>query len=522
MNRALAAGFALILLAASACTSQGHRSKPPTQMIVAVSIDPASLNELLIEGQTTATIVPLIYSYLLTIDGDGALVPDVATEVPTLANKGISSDGLTITYRLRKNVKWQDGAPLTARDVVFSYDAVMNPRNNVPSRDGYGEIRRVQAVNDYTVRVTLKRPYAPILSWFLAPNQNYGILPAHLLARYPDLNHVPYNARPVGSGPYRVAEWVRGDHLRLVRNTSYYSGPPPIPEITLKFIADSNTILNQLRTGEVNGYLNADSAFLREYEQIPRLAVRRVRIGGMGTLMFNVADPAVRDVRVRRAIAQSLNLPEIVRNATRGAQVTTQANRGLFSWGYDASLRESPYDPANARRLLTAARTPRTLLFETVSGNSVYASVGVQVQQALRPLGITVVMRSSTPALFYAPAADGGPMFGGKFQIAFTEILTPADPDTQWYLGCAQAAPNGFNLSRFCDPVTDRAEAAGIANYSAPVRRKYASIVQQRVALLLPYVPLWQTNETFIVPKTLRGFDPSPESPLWNAGRWSL
>ncbi len=117
MNRA---GIAMILLAASACTSQGHHSKPPTQMVVAVSIDPASLNELLIEGQTTATIVPLIYSYLLTIDGDGRLVPDVAAEVPTLANKGISADGLTITYHLRKGVKWQDGVSLTARDVVFS------------------------------------------------------------------------------------------------------------------------------------------------------------------------------------------------------------------------------------------------------------------------------------------------------------------------------------------------------------------------------------------------------------------
>jgi peptide/nickel transport system substrate-binding protein len=491
-------------------------------MVIAVSIDPASLNELLIEGQTTATIVPLIYSYLLTIDGNGKLVPDVATEVPTLANKGISPDGLTITYHLRKDVKWQDGVPLTARDIVFSYDAVMNPRNNVPSRDGYGEIRRLQAVDDYTVRVTLKRPYAPILSWFLAPNQNYGILPAHLLARYPDINHVPYNAKPVGSGPYRVAEWVRGDHVRLVRNTSYYAGRPAIPEITLKFIADSNTTLNQLRTGEVNAYFNADSAFLREYGQISWLDVRRVRIGGMGTLMFNVTDPAVSDVRVRKAIAQSLNLPEIVRNATRGAQNTVQANRGLFSWGFDPSVPQTAYDPANAKRLLKTVGAPRSLTFATLAGNSVDASVGVQLQQALRPLGITLVMRSFTPALFYAPAADGGPIFGGKFQIAFTEILTPADPDTQWYLGCAQAAPNGFNLSRFCDPATDRAEAAGVANYDPAVRRKYASIVQRRVALLVPYVPFWQTNETFIVPKSLRGFQPSPESALWNAGRWSF
>ncbi len=480
------------------------------------------MNPLLIEGASTATIVPLIYSYLLTIDDRGRLVPDVATEVPTQANKGISRDGLTIKYHLRKNVKWQDGAPLTARDVVFSYDAVMNPRNNLPSRDGYEQIRRVRAAGAYTVIVTLKTPYAPILSWFLAPNQNYGILPEHLLGRYPDVNHVPYDAMPIGSGPFRVVQWVRGDHLRLVRNPSYYAGAPAIGEITLKFVADTNTILNQLRTGEVNAYLDADQDYLREYSAIRSEQVRRAPIAGIGDLFFNAADPALSDPRVRTALAEALDLPRIVRNATRGAETTADANRGLFSWGYDPSIKMPAYDLAAAKRVLEAPGAPHTLEFTTLSGNAVYASIAVQVQQALRALGIAVTIRSYSPTLFLAPAADGGPIFAGRFQAAFTEILTSADPDTQWYLGCAQAAPRGFNVSRFCDAITERAEAAGVANYDPAVRRKYAAIVQRRVAQLVPYVPLWQRRSIFVLPKSLQGFRPSPESPYWNVAQWRL
>lgn len=519
---ALAAAVALLCLGVQGCSSQGARNASASRLVIADIAEPPSLNPLLIEGLSTATIAPLVYSYLLTIDDRGELVPDIATEVPSLANKGISADGLTITYHLRKGVKWQDGAPLTAQDVVFSYAAVMNPGNNIPTRDGYEQIRRVQAIGDYTVRVTLKRPYAPILSMFLAPNQNYPILPAHLLARYANINHVPFNAQPIGSGPFRVAQWVHGDSVTLVRNTSYYARVPAIHAITLRFISDSNTILNQLRTGEINANMYADQAYLSEYGTIGAVRVEQVPISGMGDLFFNVTDPAVADPRVRRAIMEALDLPQIVRNATRGAQTTADANRGLFSWGYDPSVRPPSYNLADAKRLLRTADAPRTLEFITMSGNSVYTSVGVQIQQALRPLGITVTMRSYMPAMFFAPAAGGGPIFGGKFQLAFTEILTPADPDTQWYLSCSQAAPHGFNLSRFCDPVTDRAGAAGIAAYDPAARRKYASTVQQRVAQLVPYVGLWQRKAIFIVPKGLKGFRASPESPLWNVSEWSL
>ncbi len=525
----------LVAAAFAACNPAGSGAPKADRLTVAQPQEPDSLNPLFLTGAATATIVPMLYSYLLTLDEHDRLQPDVASEVPTRANGGVSGDGKTIVYHLRRGVKWQDGFPLTAADVVFTFGAIVNPRNNVVSRSGYDRVAGVEAIDPLTVRVRMRAPYAPILSTFLAPNQNYGILPAHLLADKPDLNQAAYNRDPIGSGPYRVAEWVRGDHLRLVRNASYYAGPPAIGEIELKFVPDSNTILNQLKTGELDVALVADPNHLAEYGTIAGERVVRAPLAGIGDLFFNLRDPDLADVRVRRALLESLDLPRIVRDATKGAQVYAGAGRGLFSWGYDPSIRLPAYDPPDAAASLDATGwrrgpggsrdkggRPLALQFAFVSGNATASSLGLLMQQQLRAAGVELALRSYNPTQFRAPAGQGGPLYGGKFQLAFLEIYTPADPDTSWYFGCSEVAPNGFNTSRYCDPATDRAAEAGTMTYDPALRRHYASLVQRRVAAALPSIPLWQQNAVYVVPVSLRNFRPAAESPVWNVGRWTL
>jgi peptide/nickel transport system substrate-binding protein len=529
--RSVAPAVAAVVLAACGA----GEAPQPARLVIAQPQEPQSLDPLFLTGSNTATIAPLIYSYLLTLDERGRLQPDVALAVPTVANGGISRDGLTITYHLRPGVRWQDGAPLTARDVAFTYGAIVNPANNVPSRSGYDHVARVDALDDATVRVRLRRRYAPILSSFLAPDQNYPILPSHLLAKYPDLNQVAFNREPIGSGPYRAAEWVRGNHLRLVRNETYYRGAPAIPEIDLTFVSDSNTIVNQLRTGEITADLVADPAHLAEYGAIARARVVRAPLDGIGDLFFNVRDPDLADVRLRRALVEGADLPRVVRNATKGAQTTQDAQRGIFGWGYDPSIAMPRTNVADAARLLDAAGwsrrgdgtrakggRPLSLQFSFVSGNAPASAIGIQLQQQLATLGVQLLLRSYAPAQFRAPASSGGPLFGGTFQIAFLEIYTPADADTGWYLGCAEIPPAGFNLSRFCDAATDRAEAAGVATYDVSARRRSSAIVQRRVVEQLPFVALWQQNAVYVIPAGLRGFHPAAQSPLWNVGSWSL
>ncbi|MBV8491275.1 MAG: peptide ABC transporter substrate-binding protein [Candidatus Eremiobacteraeota bacterium] len=502
----------------TACHSAGL-SSVPSSLVVAVAQEPQSLNTILLEGPSVATIDPLVYSYLLTFDDRGNLVPDLATEVPTLRNGGISSDGLTIVYHLRKGVVWQDGAPLTADDVVFTQHAIMNRANNVYDRYGFDKVQAIEAPDPLTVRIHLKAPLSPILTEFFAPANNYGILPAHVLGRYANLNHVAFNALPIGSGPYRVEKWERGDRVVLKANPSYFRGRPQIPQIVLKFLPDSNTVFGQISTGEVNANFFSDPAHLHAFE-LPGLLITRAPFAAFGDLLFNVSSPQMADPAVRRAFVRALDVARIASNATQGAQTSENPNRALYAQYTDPSIAPPAYDPARARAVLAPRHLSLVYIYE--SGKPVSASVGLQIEQQLRAAGVEVSLKAFSPQMFRALGSAGGPLFGGKFDVAFFEVFTTGDADVSWYLGCDAMPPGGFNVTRFCDPAADRAMKALNQNYDPAVQRRESTIVQRRIAQLVPFVSLWSDNAIYVTPAALHGFAPSPVSPYWNAWAWSL
>ncbi len=155
----------------------------------------------------------------------------------SLQNGGISRDGRTITYHLRSGLRFADGVAVTAADCVWSIAAINNPRNNVQSRYGYDRIIHADAPNDKTLVLRLRAPFAPLLTLVLAP-QGFPILPAHLLARYPDFNHLAFNAQPIGSGPYVVVNWQHGDRVEMRVNPYYGGEKPHIAHLTIRFVPD--------------------------------------------------------------------------------------------------------------------------------------------------------------------------------------------------------------------------------------------------------------------------------------------
>jgi len=257
----------------------------------------------------------LYLSYLVESNARGELIPEVAVRVPTQQNGGISRDGRTITYHLRRGVKWQDGVPLTARDVIFTQSAEMNPANNVPNRIGYDQVASIGAPDPYTVVVHLRRPFSPFVATFLGPQSIGAILPAHLLARYANLNRVPYNQLPIGSGPYRVVQWQHGDHVTLDANPGYWRGKPAISRIIYRIVPDSNTRLEQLRTGEVQAYFDIDPQLLPQVRTVPGITLTLTPIADMHILRFNLRDTILSDARVRHAIAMAIDRKQLLEAA---------------------------------------------------------------------------------------------------------------------------------------------------------------------------------------------------------------
>ncbi|HEY5426108.1 MAG TPA: ABC transporter substrate-binding protein, partial [Candidatus Tumulicola sp.] len=226
MNRLLALG--LILASVTACSRAGQTTRAPTtSLTLAQQREPMSLNPALENGTSSTELGLLLFQYLVKFDDRGRLIGDAATSVPTPANGGVSPDGLTISYHLRRGLRFADGTPLTARDCVWSIQAVQNPANNVQSRYGYDRIDRAEAPNATTLVLHLREPFAPLITLVLAP-QGFPILPEHLLAKQANFNHVAFDALPVGSGPYVVTRWDRGDRLEMRANPYYWQGKPAI------------------------------------------------------------------------------------------------------------------------------------------------------------------------------------------------------------------------------------------------------------------------------------------------------
>jgi peptide/nickel transport system substrate-binding protein len=469
------------------------------------------------------------YSYLTKYDAHGEIVADAATMVPTVANRGIARDGRRVTFHLRRDVLWQDAAPLTSRDVVFTYHAIMNPANDVPSRDAYDRISTVRAFGPYTVIVELKRPYAPIVSNFFGGDSNYAILPANLLAAYPSLNHVAYNGAPIGSGPYRFTSWTRGDRLDLTANGSYYAGKPRIRNVSLRFVGNASTIVNELMTNEVAATFSGDPAKIAGLRAIPDHRVIVTPVPYFYAAAFNVTDPLVRDIAVRRAFALAIDRRSIVDKAFHGLYDADAGIRGLFTWAFDSGVGRFAYDPRRAQALLARdgwvsgrdgilIKDGRRLEIQVAlnSTSLTAATVLPLIIQQERAIGIDVAAKGYGNQFF----ALDGPLYQGRFQVALVNYQSTLDPDPSWLVSCRQRAPNGFNWARYCNPVVDDALQRGLSVYDRTTRRRIYRVVQRQLIADVPYAFLWQLSEIDVLPSELKGYGAPLLSPYSSVARW--
>lgn len=525
------------LFVPQACTSvqTGSGSASAGMLRIAQLQEPASLDPLLLNGTVGIESASLIYDYLLMIDDRGQTVPGIATEVPTLANGGISADQRHITYHLRHGIKFSDGVELTADDVVFTASAVNNPKNLIQSRLGYDEIASIKARDRYTVDVALKRPYAPFLVLFCAPGNVYPVMPKHILAKFSDINQIDFNSHPIGSGPYTVVEWRRGDRVILQANKLYWRGAPRIARIELRFTPDYNAMVNRLSSGDVDAVFNADPSIAPQLRDINSVNVTYTRIDGQGALIFNMQDPITGDARVRRALSMAIDVAPMVAKASQGVYSATDAGRGLFKWAYNSAVLKMPaYDPAGARELLDRAGwkagpdgmrskggRPLEISFIQEKGSQTYAIIGNAVQQYERAVGADVALKEFVVEKFAAPPSLGGPVYSGKFNIAQYPFLPGLDPDATDQFACNRVPPAGFNKPRFCSKEMDADLARSVSTFDRTQRQVAFNDIQAIVSRQLPMLLIYQIVQVNAFPKWVKHQTFSPAGPFWNVGAWS-
>ncbi|MFZ0030805.1 MAG: peptide ABC transporter substrate-binding protein [Candidatus Cybelea sp.] len=508
----------------TACSRAGTRHTSGSQLIfTGLGGEPDSLNPMLSNEADELNFSHLYMSYLIENDAKGNEIPEIASDVPTVANGEISGDERTITYRIRRNVRWQDGAPLTARDVIFSYRAIVDPRNNVATRVGYDEVQAIRASDDHTVVIRLRRRFSPFVQYFFGPQGVGALMPAHLLQGYSDLNRVAYNQRPVGSGPFRVVQWLRGDRITLAANSFYWRGKPKIDGLVYRIIPDPNTRLQQLRTGEADAYFDVDPQLLPQVRPIPGTRVALTPVADLHVLRFNLRDPTMRDADVRKAIAMAIDRRTLIEAATHGSGIIVDADQSSTSWAYDAATPAIPYDPATAKRLLGRRHLDVTLAIapQIVNGSQLVAAI---LQEDLRKVGIRTTIKQYPSGMFYGPAAQGGVLAGGRYQISYDAWwVLGNDPDDSWNMTCDEVPPAGLNYSFWCDARANAAIRDALATVDRRRRKGDYAVVQHAIAAELPIFTLWQVRIPDAYRIYVHGIAPAPGgSTFWNAWSWEI
>jgi peptide/nickel transport system substrate-binding protein len=496
--------------------------------------DPDNLNEYLSTMDLVYFLSSMMYSYLVVANDQGRLEGDLATEVPALSNGGISRDGKTYIYHLHHNVLWHDGAPLTSADVKFSWQAVVNPNNNTLHREGYTEIASIDTPDAYTVVVHLKRQYPPFVSKFFTPLQEGGkpILPAHVLGKYSSINQVPFNSAPIGSGPFRFVKWERGRRIVLERFDKYFKGTPKLERIEFNIIPNDNTILNEVRLHHIDLVASPPSTLYQQYLQLPNVVTQLYPWNSQALLIVNNSHPGLDDVRVRRAIASSIDYKAIIDKLTRGSGETAYDIIPPTATGY---VKNAPYryDPAGANAILDDAGYKRgpdgvrakgnvrlEYTLDTISGSDSLRREAVQLQQYFSAIGVRLNIKPYAYNEIFTP---DGPIYGNRYDFAIYGVTLSWDPDMQYYIGCDDFYPKGENTYRYCNPQVDALEKAGL-NTDDPKRR--AAIYSKTEPLIwqtIPYIPLYERRRIAVHSPDLRNFEVNPSSTPWyNIWQWDI
>ncbi len=516
---------------------QGNPWTHPGVLRVASRQEPDNLNTLLGTEVIDKDLAMFWAGYLFNWNDKNELVPELAASVPTLANGGVSKDGLTIVYHLRRGVKWQDGAPFGADDVIYTWRQMLNLDNPVVSRVGYDVIDRIDKRDDATVVIHLKKRFSPFVnSFFTMANNTVAILPKHLLAQYPNISHVAYNRLPVGTGPFRVVEYERGSHVTFVANPLYWRGPPKLQRIEWKIIGNDNTILTQLKSHEIDFYYRATEAQMPSLKGLPGTRIVLTEFTQFADIGINASHPPLDDVRVRQALAYATNRQELVDKVSHGVNTVGDTDQPSFLWAYDARAKTYPYDPQRAAALLDAAGwhagpdgmrskngQPLALTMVGFTGSSTVTGAQQVIQEQWHQLGIAIEIKNFPSNQLYATLANDGIEQTGKFDVSYEEWANGIDPDDSILIRCGMAPPNGWNIYHFCSRRLDNAEADALVNYDQAKRKADYAIVQEEMQDQLPFIVVWYVRRLDVINTDFKNYLPAHAvTPFWNTWAWSI
>lgn len=524
------------------------------KVTMAVWQSPTTLNGLLGTQTVMNEVLAFLKEGFTQVMPDGSRAPDLAKEVPTPQNGGVSADGKTITYKLKEGIKWSDGTPLTCADFQFTLEAIMTPGVGVVSTTGYDQLEKIECPDPNTVILKFKEFYAPYLTLF-----SDFVLPKHYCGDPKDMKNWAYNRKPLGTGPFKLDEWVADSYVTLSRNPNYREKDKPyLDQIVIRIVPSSEVAMQLLASGEVDIMWNNTEADLPMLEKMTGVKISDpLQIGGE-RLFLNMAenkDPSdpkkphliLSDVKVRQAIEFGINKQRIIDRLLHGKAKpgTSELNAGFF----DCKLTPRPYDPEQAKKLLTEAGwvpgpdgirvakgakvapdgTRLRLKYSTTSGNKLREDSQVLIVEDMKAIGVELFIENAPSSVVIGTWDGASPRRRGNFDIIMYTTNASIDPHSQMVnLFASWTIPHegnkgGTNYSRFSDPKVDELLRAAAKEPDMNKRKEMYCQIAKIGQEATNMVYLYQRLDLDSYRERLQGWVPNAwDNNGWNAEDWWL
>jgi peptide/nickel transport system substrate-binding protein len=482
--------------------------------------EPSNLIPALASDSASSDVNGLVYNGLVRYNKNLVLEGELAESWE------ISPDRLTITFHLRKGIKWHDGAPFTADDVLFTYRLYTDPKTPTAYAEDYRQVAHAEAPDPHTFRVTYEKPFAPALdSW------GVSIHPKHLLDGV-DVTKSPLARHPVGTGPFRFVEWKAGEKVVLESNPDYFEGQPYVKRVVYRIIPDLSTQFLELQSGGLDFMTltplqyqtQTDTpAFNRRFNKYRYLAFGYTYLG------YNLRRPMFQDKRVRQALSCAINQQEIIDGVLLGLGQPATGPYKTDTWVYNPNVRRYPYDPAKARALLAEAGwrdsdgdgivdkdgQPLAFTIVTNQGNDLRVKTGEIIQRRFREVGVDVRLRVIEWASFLKEFINPG-----NFDATILGWTGGPEPDQYNIWHSSKTGPRELNFIQFRNAEADELLERGRRTFDQAERKRIYDRFQEILAEEQPYTFLYIPDALPVVAKRFHGIEPAPAGIMHNFIKW--
>jgi peptide/nickel transport system substrate-binding protein len=495
-HRLLVVGLIVVLGGCRFSSSTNHK---PGYLVVGIESNPLQLDPRYSTDANSVRIGRLIYNSLLRSDENSRLQLELAANWQRI-------DAQTYIFDLRRNITFHDGQPLTAADVKFTYESILQAKNLSPKRALLKTLQAIDQLGPYRLRFRLAAPHAPFLEHF-----TIGIVPASSAG-----DVVSSATPPIGSGPFKLESLQSGETVTLKANPSYWEGKPSLAGLVFKVVPDAMVRVLEFKKGSI-GFMQNDL----EPDVLPWIkhntdADIEARQGTTFQYIgINLTHPILMHKKIRQALAHAIDRESIIRHLIKDLGTPASGLLSPLNWAYEGTVNQWPHDPEKAKRLLDEAGfpdpdgggpRPRFKLSFKSTNLDLRRRIAEALKEQLQRVGIELEIRTYEWGTFFSDIKKG------NFHLYSLAWVGIQDPDIYHQIfHSTSVPPNGDNRGHYSNSQIDRLLEKGRTAMDATERKRIYGEVQRILADDLPYIPLWWWKNVIVKTSSLQGFVPYPD-----------